>query len=91
MGFWDNYDDPFQSDAWRYFKNLLFEDWNMGFHSVKNICKALFCVLLFIGVCAGMVFLLVSSSNAKAARGGHGFGVSWSLSDRSEYIIHVNH
>ena len=88
MGFWDDsrYDTPLLDAMCRYFTNLLSEDWNWGFHSVKNICKALFCVLLFIGVCAGVVWLLVESSNAKAARGGHGFGVKWSLSDRSEYI-----
>ena len=61
--------------------------WEFGFHSVKNVCKALFSFALFIAVCAGVVWGLVTSSNAKAARGGHGFGVSWSLSDRGKYYI----
>ena len=61
--------------------------WEAGFHSLKNICKALFSFALFIGVCAGVVYLLVTSSNAKAARGGDGFGMSWSMADRGKHFI----
>ena len=57
------------------------------FHSVRNVCKALFSFALFILMCAGVVYGLVISSNAKAARGGHGFGVSWSLQDRGKYTF----
>jgi len=46
------------------------------------IIKSILSFTLFIGVCAGVVYLLVASSDAKAARGGDGFGMKWSATDR---------
>merc|ERR1711936_135202 len=46
------------------------------------IIKSLLSFAFFIGVCAGVVYLLVTSSNAKHARGGDGFGMKWSGADR---------
>jgi hypothetical protein len=49
------------------------------------LIKALLSFGIFIGICAGIVHLLVQSSNAKAAKGGNGFGMSWSGSDRGKW------
>ena len=51
---------------------------------IKAIIKALLSFGIFIGICAGVVYLLVHSSNAKAGRGGDGFGMGWSGSDRGK-------
>ena len=48
------------------------------------VIKALISLGIFIGICAGIVYLLVHSSNAKTARGGDGFGMPWSGTDRSK-------
>ena len=50
------------------------------------IIKSLLSLLIFIGTCAGVVYLLVQSSNAKHARGGDGVGMSWSGSDRGKMV-----
>jgi len=52
------------------------------FDKCKAVLKALISFAIFILGCAGVVYLLVTSSNAKAARGGDGFGMKWSLQDR---------
>eukprot|EP00092_Neocalanus_flemingeri_P086320 GFUD01108753.1.p2 GENE.GFUD01108753.1~~GFUD01108753.1.p2 ORF type:complete len:181 (-),score=48.77 GFUD01108753.1:116-658(-) len=54
-----------------------------GNFSPKAAIKSLFSLLVFVGICGGVVYLLVHTSNAKHARGGNGFGVSWSGSDRA--------
>ena len=57
------------------------------FDKCKAVLKALISFAIFILGCAGVVYLLVTSSNAKAARGGDGFGMKWSLQDRSKLFF----